>query len=683
MLSRRAALVFGVADVLTALLVAAGVFMGLPARWAPVDVAAGLLAALKLGSGGSLLARAPWAERLATVAAAFALVVGLGLVTALALTASWLAGIYGPVGRGGALILALVAALVLPYLVVLPAVELVCLSERRLGRLLALWAIGTATACALVCAAFGLREDDAHPKVVIASLWQNGKRIRREVLSPGDRGRNIDAWPAERPGASLVYESVVADGPVLQAPEVALSLSFVPGRDGMAMTLDGRTEYLTPDDLLAHQAYDKELQVAAIGFSAGLDVPLALALFSESFGATVRELGDRASIRRIRVVRSSPGQLPRRVVSGDAMTRNDVKEGAIAAARFLARGVDAQGRFRYLVDAPTNRTLPGYDWPRHAGATYYLAQVAGLWGEPGVAAAALRAAGWMRDEVMVQCGETRCIGSGRRVDVGSTALALLAFVEIARTKLDPGYALLVPDLAAFLRGQQRPDGDFMHQYDRESLRPIDVQFLYYTGEAALALSRAHALLGDSRDLDAASRAVARLVGDGWSFFGSRYYFGEEHWTCQAMDDMWDRAPNRQALDFCLRWHAFGRKLQLSAGDTPYDAEGAYGIGPLAAPRLTPAGSRSEAGLATLDAARKAGVSSSECAALEGQMRKSLAMLLRHQVRREGPASSAHLLADPAAVEGAMPASEVDWQLRIDFAQHTGSALLKWLEVEPG
>ena len=35
-----------------------------------------------------------------------------------------------------------------------------------------------------------------------------------------------------------------------------------------------------------------------------------------------------------------------------------------------------------MIDAPTNRTLPGYDWPRHAGATYFLAQAAELVPEP-------------------------------------------------------------------------------------------------------------------------------------------------------------------------------------------------------------------------------------------------------------------------------------------------------------
>jgi hypothetical protein len=69
---------------------------------------------------------------MATLGAALALVFGLVLVTALALTASWLSGVYGPVGRGGALLLTLVAALALPYLVVLPLVQLVWLRSGTL-----------------------------------------------------------------------------------------------------------------------------------------------------------------------------------------------------------------------------------------------------------------------------------------------------------------------------------------------------------------------------------------------------------------------------------------------------------------------------------------------------------------------------------------------------------------------
>jgi hypothetical protein len=107
------------------------VFVALPSRWWPVDLAAALLTGLQLSAGTALVARAAWAERLARVACAVALGLGLFAVGVLAVTASWLSGVYGPVGRGGAIVLALVAALAVPYVVVLPVVQLVWLRPRR------------------------------------------------------------------------------------------------------------------------------------------------------------------------------------------------------------------------------------------------------------------------------------------------------------------------------------------------------------------------------------------------------------------------------------------------------------------------------------------------------------------------------------------------------------------------
>jgi hypothetical protein len=119
----------GAIDLVTALLLLGGVWGVLPARWWPVDVGATLLGALLAASGVGLLAGLPWARRVGLVAGGAALVLGLALVTTLALTASYLSGLYGPVGRGGAVILALVAALALPYLVLFPAAQLVALRK--------------------------------------------------------------------------------------------------------------------------------------------------------------------------------------------------------------------------------------------------------------------------------------------------------------------------------------------------------------------------------------------------------------------------------------------------------------------------------------------------------------------------------------------------------------------------
>jgi len=539
------------------------------------------------------------------------------------------------------------------------------------------WVVLTALGSVAVERAFAMPTDGGAPRAVVASVWSGGELIARATLAhPEDTDARLEAAIAAHPGATLVHEDIVGEAPVLPWPAPAQAMSFVPGRDGLAVTLGDRTEYVTPDDLLARHAYDMGVTLPIVGVKAGIDLPVALAMLGDRFGTSVRDLLDRGRLRRIRTRRTFPGRASERSVTADTMTPDDAAAGVLAAARHLARGVDADGRFRYRIDAPTNRTLSGYDWPRHAGSTYFLAQAAALSHDPAVAAASLRAAAYLRDHATIDCGQDQCIGDGAVVDLGATALAVVAFTEIVRARLDPAYAEIIPRLTSFLRAQQRPDGELMHRFDRGRGRRLDVQLLYYSGEAALALSRAHGLLGDPRDLDAARRALAHLVGPAWSFFGSRYYFTEEHWTCQAMDDLWDRAPSGDALELCLRWLAHDRRLALRAEDAPFDADGAYGLAAVPTPFLTPIASRCEAAAATLDAAQRARSPDSVLEPLRAQLRHSLALLLRRQL---GPAT-AHLAVDPAAVEGAIPASEVDWELRIDFAQHAGSALARWLDV---
>jgi hypothetical protein len=130
MTSKRARVGFGIANVLVAVSVAVSVFALLPTRWWVVDAGAVTIAASLAASGGALLANARVAERVTRIAAFVVLLLGLGLFAALALTASWIHGVYGPVGKGGAILFGLVAALVLPYVVVLPAALLLWVGPR-------------------------------------------------------------------------------------------------------------------------------------------------------------------------------------------------------------------------------------------------------------------------------------------------------------------------------------------------------------------------------------------------------------------------------------------------------------------------------------------------------------------------------------------------------------------------
>jgi len=129
--TRRGRILCAVGSFTSSLVIAGGVFIGLPARWMPVDVVAAI-AALACAVSGAMMAldRGP-KERVARIVNMLVLLLGLGLVIVLAGTAGYLSGIYGPVGKGGAGVLVVIALLAVPYLIALPGAQLLYLGKNK------------------------------------------------------------------------------------------------------------------------------------------------------------------------------------------------------------------------------------------------------------------------------------------------------------------------------------------------------------------------------------------------------------------------------------------------------------------------------------------------------------------------------------------------------------------------
>jgi hypothetical protein len=551
------------------------------------------------------------------------------------------------------------------------------MTARRLAALLAAWSLVVAVLCFAVHRRSSLRPP--HERVVVASKWKGGALVAR-AIGPDVDATTKDASLASADG-TLVIEHVRGVATVPKWPEILAATSFVPGRDGARVTQGDKVAWLTTDDLLSRQAYDREVRAGEL--TLGVDLAALWALAGERLGTTPAAAKAHASLERVRFEREIVGAKAVKVPSAATFDDDDARAAMFAAATHVARGVSEDGRLRYLFDATTNRTRSGYDWPRHAGTSYFLALASRLGAPPEVRVAALRVAYRLRDVALVRCGAHACVGTDDPVEVGSSALAAIAFVEMARSGLAPELAAPARDLADFLRAQQRPDGELMHWCGRDGT-PVDRQEPFFSGEAALALSRVHGLLGRAEDLEAARRAVAFLTGPRWSFFGDRYWYDEEHWTCQAAAELHARTHDDAALDFCVRFAQFTAALQpRPSNEDTLDLDGALWLGPGVTPRLTPVASRSEAMLAVLDAMRE-GESErrsdrasdiDDIDTIERATRRSLALLTRWQM----PAGAAHLLADPLAAAGASPETEVSWTLRVDQAQHTGCAFARFIE----
>jgi hypothetical protein len=322
--------------------------------------------------------------------------------------------------------------------------------------------------------------------------------------------------------------------------------------------------------------------------------------------------------------------------------------------------------------------------PRHAGTTYFLAELYRITREPWLREPIERAFAHLADLLLRGgCGGTFPDGTafdcvidrGENVaQLGSTALAVVALAEYQRATGDARYLTLARKFAAFLLYMQRDDGSFRHLYDVRDHAPDDkAQLLYYSGEAALALARMHAITGEARYAAATERALDWLIR-WYDFFMGGFFYGEEHWTCIAAEAIWPAVKNDRYVEFCNGYGAFLRAQQSEAADTDEDDfAGAYHLTPFVVPYNTPAGSRTEAMISAYLLGKHHG---SPDADIAHQIRAALQYALGQQIR---PDSDFDVIGQG---DGAVPGTPIDRNIRIDYVQHVCSAMIRaseWID----
>jgi hypothetical protein len=130
----RVRIVFAVLNVLVAAILLVGVFGLIRPRFWAIDLPAALLAAVELVSAVALFLRMPWALRALGVAAWVTFAGGLLLVGLIVLTMVFLRSVHGEDGLVAAAVSGLILALIVPYTLVLPAVQLLWLKHQLAER---------------------------------------------------------------------------------------------------------------------------------------------------------------------------------------------------------------------------------------------------------------------------------------------------------------------------------------------------------------------------------------------------------------------------------------------------------------------------------------------------------------------------------------------------------------------
>ncbi|MBT8491974.1 MAG: hypothetical protein KJO07_02845, partial [Deltaproteobacteria bacterium] len=340
----------------------------------------------------------------------------------------------------------------------------------------------------------------AQDEPVIATLWRSGIEVARfqgqgDTLAAAlsDVAAHIRRSP---PGIKAAPEHVrikldviTSRGPLVELHPLISAVALHPGVDGLGARIDGHGEaFLLPDDLILGNMLQAGAPIKHVDFKLGVNYRRALSLAARrlQIKRKVAEAGHRDwfRFRTLSLVESAGHErliaLRRGTPERPAFSRQALREAAIAGGRYLVSHLAANGRYEYQVDLAsgrsTNPNRPGpYSIPRHAGTTYFLAELYRLTGEEFLREPIERAfrhlqelieAGGCTGKVPGSGAEFACvIDRGQRsTELGSTALTVVALAEYQRATGKDTYLPLARKLAEFLLWMQREDGSFTHVY---------------------------------------------------------------------------------------------------------------------------------------------------------------------------------------------------------------------------
>lgn len=343
-------------------------------------------------------------------------------------------------------------------------------------------------------------------------------------------------------------------------------------------------------------------------------------------------------------------------------------EASRQAGAYFVRTIDDQGRFDYLYLPGHDQELDRYNILRHAGSTYSLLELYQVDRDEATLKAAERAADYILKHVVPTPSNDesmRCIAEDGTSKLGGNALAIIALAKHVEVTGRRDHVETMQRLGHWMVSLQDADGQFQpHTMTYPEGRGTGFVSQYYPGETLLALVRLHGVDGQAAWLDAAEKGAKWLitVRDGQL---ADSQLSHDHWLLYALNELYRCRRNELYLKHAQRLARVIVAAQMVQADYP-DWVGGY----LRPPRSTSTSTRSEGLCAAWWLERDFGQAEQARAILDAA-RRGVAFQLLSQLRPE----SVLYAKDPQRSLGAFRRSLTNMEVRIDYVQHSMSAML--------
>lgn len=528
---------------------------------------------------------------------------------------------------------------------------------------------------------------------IVVTAWVGGRRVR--VWQVDDRPLS-DAVPfivtalrgardaIDHPTLRIQLDFVVSTGWIPQSGLWA-SLAFVEGHDGVSGLSGDRRIFLPPYELIRRNRYGSFRPLPGYDrrFTVGIDpnrVKSVIKHQGSQLGLHTDDVGELQRFRALSVVEGhdlTPRRLLKGTVERPGPTRDRVRASVLAGARYLNRALRPDGLFRYYYNPVMDRKVKGaYNWPRHAGVSYSLALVGRVLERREFVDAAGRALQRFSQELTPGPDGSRCLMAKGKCYLGSSALGLLALSEYRIASGDDRFDGLAAAIADFLVFMQKEDGLFFHDWyvnqgiDRESMK------LYASQQALLALARHARAVNDERALNPAVKGMDTLAGPYWDHFLSGYFFGQEHWTCLAAEEIYSARPKPQYAELC---HDIGHhydNITLRETETPFAEDvGGMSITHLITPHICGTATAAEAMVSAVLLGNEIG---RDTTSIRRQLQATFGFLIKGQVT----VHDLYWIRHPLFAVGGFFDTQTKPKIRIDTVQHAISAMVRGMHLLP-
>ncbi len=369
--------------------------------------------------------------------------------------------------------------------------------------------------------------------------------------------------------------------------------------------------------------------------------------------------------------------------AGPPLDASSLHAGKRAAERYILSAQGSDGRFEYRLDPFVGKvSFNGFSLARQAGTTLVVCELAeDRERARAVASAALAMlVSTQRRHDRVAALAFPAEKQVRTVGLGDTALATIALLS-CRDLVGDRFDEDIDRMTRFLLAMQRPDGGFHpRMIIAEGAPEPGPDPLYAVGQAVFALTllerlvESGATVGEVEFADhatvraAVDSAMRYIAEDYWSNFARDFFFMEENWHCLAARASLTHHRHDGYERFCLDYVRYKTRVIFGEDDgVVEDFLGGYGIGNVLTPHNTGSAGFGEASSAALAVAAARGETMPETKAA---LERVLAFLLHHQWR-EG---NTFAVSGPHPIEGGVSEHMGSPHIRIDYVQHAMAAM---------